>query len=165
MIDEVRVCVEAKINWFNEYFETSNAKTEVHEYFKRVIALGEGSKNAVEFEERHQNELAGDMAMLMQKCPPRSRPMTSDEKKQSIDMAKKMMFGGSDNKTVAKGIAKEVASHVAGQAITEAEQELISKNRERMIEDGTFRDYNVATNHTNTIKRAGKLFGKILKKE
>lgn len=161
MKDDVKTCVDAKLHFFDEFYEIPEyVKEEFEAFAKDTEALGESSENAADFENRYMNEgLMGRFGALIPKCTPKAHNMTREEKQHSRDVALNMM---KENKT---DIARDVFEDVADQAAVYGEGELIRMRREKMIEEGTFDDYTRMSNSADAAASAGKfLFGKFKKK-
>lgn len=75
MVDEVKTCVDAKINFFEEYFSVpDDLKSEMDMFIKDTQALGEQCSSASEFEQQFStSELLNRFNTLVSKCTPKAK--------------------------------------------------------------------------------------------
>ena len=142
MKDDVKACVDARVNFFAQYVEVSDAlRPEVDDFIRRVTELGENAQDAAAFEAAFASGgLSDAFNGLIPRCTPKPYTMTQEDKARAKATAKEMLF--SDK----KGLAKDMASEALDTARVYGEQEMLSRRRKAMIESGTFRDYTVMTN-------------------
>lgn len=147
MVDEVKTCVDAKINFFEEYFSVPNdLKSEMDMFIKDTQALGEQCSSASEFEQQFStSELLNRFNTLVSKCTPKAKKMTKEEKKQSVKIAKDILY---ENRAE---IAKDALKDTANRIINDKRDEMLTKNREKMIEEGTYADYTIRRNKIKSI--------------
>lgn len=167
MKEDIKACVDARLNMFRDYLEVPENIAEEHRSFvERMLSLADKSPDAAEFERRFQAEgFQDEFNSIVTKCIPKAVQMTAQQKKESRSMAKEMLFGTDDNAGAAKSFAGMVLKDVADIATTELKQEALSQNRKRMIEKGTFDDYTRASNTFDNAVSAGKLIGKLFRKK
>ena len=148
MVDEVKTCVDAKINFFEEYFSVpDDLKSEMDMFIKDTQALGEQCSSASEFEQQFStSELLNRFNTLVSKCTPKAKKMTKEEKKQSVKIAKDILY---ENRAE---IAKDTLKDTANRIINDKRDEMLTKNREKMIEEGTYADYTIRRNKINSIR-------------
>lgn len=148
MVDEVKTCVDAKINFFEEYFSVpDDLKSEMDMFIKDTQALGEKCSSASEFEQQFStSELLNRFNTLVSKCTPKAKKMTKEEKKQSVKIAKDILY---ENRAE---IAKDTLKDTANRIINDKRDDMLTKNRERMIEEGTYADYTIRRNKINSIR-------------
>ena len=148
MVDEVKTCVDAKINFFEEYFSVpDDLKSEMDMFIKDTQALGEKCSSASEFEQQFStSELLNRFNTLVSKCTPKAKKMTKEEKKQSVKIAKDILY---ENRAE---IAKDTLKDTANRIINDKRDEMLTKNREKMIEEGTYADYTIRRNKINSIR-------------
>ena len=148
MVDEVKTCVDAKINFFEEYFSVpDDLKSEMDMFIKDTQALGEQCSSASEFEQQFStSELLNRFNTLVSKCTPKAKKMTKEEKKQSVKIAKDILY---ENRVE---IAKDTLKDTANRIINDKRDEMLTKNREKMIEEGTYADYTIRRNKINSIR-------------
>ena len=148
MLDEVKTCVDAKINFFEEYFSVpDDLKSEMDMFIKDTQALGEKCSSASEFEQQFStSELLNRFNTLVSKCTPKAKKMTKEEKKQSVKIAKDILY---ENRAE---IAKDTLKDTANRIINDKRDDMLTKNRERMIEEGTYADYTIRRNKINSIR-------------
>ena len=148
MLDEVKNCVDAKINFFEDYFSVpDDLKSEMDMFIKDTQALGEKCSSASEFEQQFStSELLNRFNTLVSKCTPKAKKMTKEEKKQSVKIAKDILY---ENRVE---IAKDTLKDTANRIINDKRDEMLTKNREKMIEEGTYADYTIRRNKINSIR-------------
>ena len=148
MVDEVKTCVDAKINFFEDYFSVpDDLKSEMDMFIKDTQALGEKCSSASEFEQQFStSELLNRFNTLVSKCTPKAKKMTKEEKKQSVKIAKDILY---ENRAE---IAKDTLKDTTNRIINDKRDEMLTKNREKMIEEGTYADYTIRRNKINTIR-------------
>ena len=148
MVDEVKTCVDAKINFFEDYFSVpDDLKSEMDMFIKDTQALGEKCSSASEFEQQFStSELLNRFNTLISKCTPKAKKMTKEEKKQSVKIAKDILY---ENRAE---IAKDTLKDTANRIINDKRDDMLTKNRERMIEEGTYADYTIRRNKINSIR-------------
>ena len=148
MLDEVKNCVDAKINFFEDYFSVpDDLKSEMDMFIKDTQALGEKCSSASEFEQQFStSELLNRFNTLISKCTPKAKKMTKEEKKQSVKIAKDILY---ENRAE---IAKDTLKDTANRIINDKRDDMLTKNRERMIEEGTYADYTIRRNKINSIR-------------
>ena len=148
MVDEVKNCVDAKINFFEDYFSVpDDLKSEMDMFIKDTQALGEQCSSASEFEQQFStSELLNRFNTLVSKCTPKAKKMTKEEKKQSVKIAKDILY---ENRAE---IAKDTLKDTANRIINDKRDEMLTKNREKMIEEGTYADYTIRRNKINSIR-------------
>lgn len=148
MLDEVKNCVDAKINFFEDYFSVpDDLKSEMDMFIKDTQALGEKCSSASEFEQQFStSELLNRFNTLVSKCTPKAKKMTKEEKKQSVKIAKDILY---ENRAE---IAKDTLKDTANKIINDKRDDMLTKNRERMIEEGTYADYTIRRNKINSIR-------------
>ena len=112
MVDEVKTCVDAKINFFEEYFSVpDDLKSEMDMFIKDTQALGEQCSSASEFEQQFStSELLNRFNTLVSKCIPKAKKMTKEEKIQSI------------RKMLQRGDTYEDISEITGKTTLEIEE-------------------------------------------
>ena len=161
MTDDVKKCIDLRIDYLHQYFTIpQNIEPEINCFIKNMADLGEQCTDAAEFEQRFSAEgLSNQFNAILPKCTPRPVRMTKEHRKHSREVAKEMLRENRGE------IIRDVIKDTADYARLEAESEFYARNRERMIENGTFDDY---TRSVNAADAAGRLFrflgGKFRKK-
>ena len=148
MVDEVKTCVDAKINFFEEYFSVpDDLKSEMDMFIKDTQALGEQCSSASEFEQQFStSELLNRFNTLVSKCTPKAKKMTKEEKIQSMKITKDILYENRDE------LAKDALKEASNRIINDKRDEMLTKNREKMIEEGTYADYTIRRNKINSIR-------------
>ena len=85
--------------------------------------------------------------------------MTKEEKIQSMKITKDILYENRDE--LAKNALKEASNRI----INDKRDEMIEKNRKRMIENGTYDDYTITRNKIEIIKDAGSFLGNLFRKK
>ena len=161
MLEEVKKCVDTKINFFDEYFTIpQNMQIEFNRFCEKITTLGEQCGSATEFEEKFVSTgLSDQFNAILPKCTPKSRKMTSEEKQQSKKLVKEMI---SENK---KEILTDALTDAAERVGTATKDELLKKSREKMIEDGSYADYTITKNRFEDAGRLVNFFKNKFKKQ
>ncbi len=151
MTEDVKACVDARVNFIGEYLTVPDElKDEVNSFIADITALGNSSGNAADFESKFVSSgLMDRFNSLIPRCPQKPREMTKEEKAQSKEIAKEMGFN-------AKDIAKQAGEDALESLSLEAERMARRHRREEMVEAGVYDDYTRASNVVDDTKR---LFG------
>ena len=161
MVDEVKKCVDAKINFFEEYFSVpDDLKSDMEILIKDTQDLGEKCSSASEFEEQFStSELLNRFNKLISTCTPKAKKMTKEEKKRSVKIAKEIL---NENK---EELAKDALRETTNRIINDKRDDMLAKRRERMIEDGTFDDYTIMRNKVDGLSDIVHFIGNIFRKK
>ena len=149
MRDDVLVSVKAKTDFFGEYFEIPDETVPEYKGFvSDVFELGERSVSPQQFESEFVSTgLSDRFNSLIAKCRPKARDMTAEERAESKRLAKEMLHD--------RSTAKRITDTVLDSAKTDARGALHRITRQKMINDGTFRDYTVTSNRVDTARQIG----------
>lgn len=149
MREDVLVSVKAKTDFFKEYFDIpGEAVPEYKRFVSDVYELGERSGSPQQFESDFVSTGLGErFNSLIAKCRPKARAMTAEERAESKRLTKEMLRD--------KSTAKHITDTVLDSAKTDARGALHRITRQKMINDGTFRDYTVASNRVDTARQIG----------
>lgn len=149
MRDDVLVSVKAKTDFFGEYFEIPDETVPEYKGFvSDVYELGERSVSPQQFESEFVSTgLSDRFNSLIAKCRPKARDMTAEERAESKRLAKEMLHD--------RSTAKHITDTVLDSAKTDARGALHRITRQKMINDGTFRDYTVTSNRVDTARQIG----------
>jgi len=157
MKEDVKVCVDSRINFFYEYFDIPESlKFEIEVLFDDVNILAEKCKTVNDFEERFISDgLSVRFNDCLSKCTPKQKTITKAEKKSSVRIAKEIILNDKEN------IAKDVLKDVTNRMFNDTKDEMITESRERMIEEGTLADHTIKKNFIRSVgsllKRKHKL--------
>lgn len=149
MRDDVMVSVKAKTDFFGQYFDVpGDVRPELDRFVSDVYELGERSASSQQFESAFVSTgLSDRFNSLIAKCTPRARAMTAEEKAESKRLVRESLA------------SRDTAGHIAGDVLdgvqTDARSALHRITRQKMIHDGTFRDYTVASNRVDSARRIG----------
>lgn len=158
MVDDVKKCVDARVGFFAQYFDIpQQMQEEVDSFIRDTNALGEKCADAGQFEaEFAATGLSDRFNAILPRCTQKQRKMTKEEKQASRKIAKEILY---ENR---QDLAKSALDDAMQWVRVEAEDELTTRNRERMIEEGTFDDYTIAHNIGDTV---GSLLGGLFRKK
>lgn len=152
MIDEVKNCVNARANYFEEYFSVPDQlRGEINSFIQDAEALGNLCGSAAEFEQTFVSSgLSDRFNALIAKCTPKARKMTKEEKQHSMSVAQDILYEQRGE------LAKDAATEVVGGFISKKRDERIEESHRQMIEDGTHAAFTI---RRNRIQDAGRLLG------
>ena len=129
-------------------------------FIKDTQALGEQCSSASEFEQQFSaSELLNRFNTLVSKCTPKAKKMTKEEKIQSMKITKDILYENRDE------LAKDALKEASNRIINDKRDEMIEKNRKRMIENGNYDDYTRTRNNIEIIKDAGNFLGNLFRKK
>ena len=143
MTDEVKKCVDIRINFFDEYFAIpENMQNEVDAFIADITLLGNCCNSATEFEEKFVSEgLSDRFNAILPKCVQKPVKMTKDQKKQSRKIAKEILAENKDE------LVDDALTYVANRGMNDLRDKAIAISREKMIEEGTMSDYTIRKNY------------------
>ena len=149
MTNDVKVCVDAKVNFFEQYFTVpAGVQGKLDEFIKDTNALGEQCDSATQFDEAFVNNgLSDKFNGLIAQCVPKAHKMTKEEKKESRRIGKQILKESDTN------IVKNVIQDAVEIGSMKAEGEVIQKTRDKMIEEEVFDDYTRTMNFIDFLKR------------
>ena len=157
MIEEVRLCVEARTEFFGKYMSVpSTLQPEVNCFRERITALGEGSTNAAEFEQQFQNTgLSEVFNSLVTRCTPQPYQMTQEDKAHARQVAREIF--AEDKSRILKDAGEDLLESVE----MKLESDLRTQRIRQMSEAGVLDDY---TKASNVIEDAG-ILARLFKKK
>lgn len=157
MIEEVRLCVEARTEFFGKYMSVpSTLQPEVNRFRERITALGEGSTNAAEFEQRFQDSgLSEVFNNLVTRCTPQPYQMTQEDKAYARQAAREIF--AEDKSRILKDAGEDLLESVE----MKLESDLRTQRIRQMSEAGGLDDY---TKASNVIEDAG-ILARLFKKK
>lgn len=157
MLDDVRKNIDLKLNVFEEYFDVPDEyQSEMEGLVNDMNSLGEECQDTVEYERRYAAEgLMERYNALFPHCIPKKHKMTKAEKRSSMEKTAEML--NDDKNNIITSELKDAKDMI----LTDIKDDLIAKNRERMIENETFDDY---TRMSNAVEDTGRLLGFLGKK-
>ena len=161
MNDYVKQCVNARVDFFDKYYTVpTDLKPEVEAFINEINKLGDAATDAVDFENKFaSSELSKRFNNLLTQCVPKAYNMTNEEKQHSKETAKEIFK--EDRSRIIKEAAEEAVEH----ATIMANEELIAKRRESMIEEGVFDEYTRASNAADIITESGSFLKNLFKKK
>ncbi|MBR3003662.1 MAG: hypothetical protein IKH67_01170 [Lachnospiraceae bacterium] len=153
MLDEVRACVEAKINSVETYLDVPAGGLD--SFKAELMAFAEPFSNATAFETAFaQSPLNQQFMGFYTKFPPKPYTMTAEDKA-FVRQTTKEMF--EENKSQ---IVQDALADAADAAMLEAKSAARTARRQAMIEAGVFDDYTRASNKVDDVKILAGLFRK-----
>lgn len=159
MIEEVKICVDEKIKFFDNYFSVpDDLQADLNLFINDTINLGERCSSASEFEQQFSTSgLLDRFNTLISKCIPKAKKMTKEEKKQSIKITKDILYENREE------LAKDALKDTTNRIINDKRDEMLDENRKRMIEEGTYADYTIMKNNMERINGIGNFLGNIFR--
>lgn len=156
MIEEVRLCVEARTGFFGKYMSVpSTLQPEVNRFLERITVLGEGCSNAAEFEQQFQNTgLSEVFNSLVTRCTPQPYQMTQEDKAHARQVAREMFAEDKER------ILKEAGEDLLESVEMKLESDLNTQRIRQMSEAGVLDDYTKASNLVEDVGILGRLFRK-----
>ena len=153
MIDEIQKCVDAKVNFFDQYYTIpQEVQGEVDAFISETSLLGNSCNSATEFEEKFVSSgLSAKFTAILPKCTPKSVKMTKEQKQYSRKVAKEIIMENKDEL-----IVDNILEHVETDIRVGVRGYVARESRERMIEDGTFAEHTITK---NIIEDTGRLAG------
>ena len=143
MTDEVKKCVDIRINFFDEYFTIpEDMQNEVQAFIADITLLGNSCNSATEFAQKFVSEgLSERFNAILPKCIQKPVKMTKEQKKQSRKIAKEILAENKDE------LVDDALTYVAYRGMNDLRDKAIAISREKMIEDGTMSDYTIRKNY------------------
>lgn len=143
MIDEIKKCVDARVNFFDEYYTIpQEVQGEVDTFISETNLLGNSCNSATEFEEKFVSTgLSDKFTAILPKCTPKSVKMTKEQKQYSRKVAKEIIMENKDEL-----IVDNILEHVERDVRVGVETYVATESREQMIENDTFADYTITNN-------------------
>ncbi len=161
MQQDVLVCVNARLDFFEKYYSVPEAmKPEVDRFVARLNELAERSADAVSFEaEFASSGLSAEFNALLPRLTPVAQKMTAEQKAYSKQVRTEVLGQTPEQ------LAKDIVNDVADTIMVEAEEELIARRRREMTEAGVFDDYTRATNLVEDVGIVGRFFKSLFGKK
>ena len=157
MTAEVKKCVDARLNLFEQYYTVpASLQGEVDAFTAAINRLGEASSSAAEFESAFAiSPLQQQFNAILPRLSPKPYKMTQEDKANSRRVMKDILR--EDKEQIVSGAVMDAANTVK----IEAESAAISQAREAMIQNDTLDDF---TRASNMVQDAKNLFGFLGKK-
>ena len=154
MQQDVLVCVNARLDFFEKYYSVPEAmKPEVDSFVAELQELGEHCTDAASFESAFASSgLSARFNALLPRLTPVAQKMTAEQKAYSKQVRTEVLGQTPEQ------LAKDIVNDVADTIMVEAEEELIARRRREMTEAGVFDDYTRATNLVEDVGIVGKFF-------
>ena len=161
MDENIRQCINSRVDFFDKYYTVpEELKAEVEKFICEINQLGNSASNAVDFENKFASSgLSERFNGLLIRCIPKPYNMTNEEKRRSKQTAKEIF------KEDRSRIVKEAVADAVDYTAIMAQEELIAKSREAMIEADVFDEYTRATNAIDMITESGNLLKSLFRKK
>lgn len=161
MDNAIAQCIRTRADFFEQYYIVPEAvRPELEAFFRQLEQLGEVSVDAVDFEARFAAAgLQEQMNQLLVHCTPKPYQMSRQDK-QTVQETKKQLFREDRSR-----ILKEAAQDALDHASVAAEEELIARRREMMIDAGVFDEHTRASNAVDMAKEVGGMLKGLFKKK
>ena len=156
MIEEVRICVSARTDFFGKYVVVPPAlQPELDIFLEKINALGENCTNAAEFEQQFQaSGLMDIFNSLVTRCTPQAYQMTAEDKAYSRQVAKEIFTEDKDR------ILKEAGQDLLESVEMKVESDLRAERIKRMSDAGVLDDYTRTSNVVEDVGILARLFKK-----
>lgn len=152
MRDDVKACVEARVNFFSQYYDVpADVQPEVDVFVTLVTALGEKSVDAASFEVEFVSlGLSEKFNSILPKCFPKAVPVSAEY--QVYTEKVQAEFKEERKKQFADTLINDVTDSVT----MRAESDAMQARRRAMSDAGVLDEY---TKATNAVEDAGRLAG------
>lgn len=153
-------CIKTRTDFFETYYTVpENARDEVARFAEELTRLGEVSADATDFEARFA---AGGMqerfVALLARCQPKPYTMTDGERAHAEQTARQMAQEDRGRRL------RQAGEEALDYASVMAQEELIARGREAMIEAGVHDEYTRATNAADVARSAQNLLKGLFRK-
>ena len=154
MIEEVRICVSARTDFFEKYVAVPPAlQPELDIFLEKINALGENCTGAAEFEQQFQaSGLMDIFNSLVTRCTTQAYQMTAEDKAYSRQVAKEIFAEDKDR------ILKEAGQNLLESVEMKVESDLRAQRIREMSDAGVLDDYTRATNVIEDVGILTRLF-------
>ena len=161
MREDVKACVEARVNFFGQYYEVPpTVQPEVDAFVAQVQELGEQSADAQQFEAAFASTgLSDRFNAILPKCTPKAFEATAEQKEYSKQVRREMW---EEQKAQ---IGQDILDDVTESAMMRAESDAQQQTRRAMSEAGVLDDYTRASNAVEYATEAGGFLAKLFKKK
>ena len=160
MDSSVKMCVDARLSMFSQYYEVpANVAPDVEAFCRELTALGESSPDVASFEAAFASKGFSDrFTALLSVCVPKPYQMNAQEQAYADETAREIFEEDRER------IEKELVEDAADTVQVKLDSDLRSVKRKIMIEAGVMDEYTKISNITEDIGIVGKglksLFGK-----
>ena len=157
MLNDVKVCVDARVNFFSQYYDIPvDVQPEVDAFITEVTALGENSTDVSAFEtEFVSSGLSDRFISILPMCTPKAVPVAQEYVDYQRQSEREML---SERKSQ---IFDTVVSDVTESVTMRIESDAISARNRAMSEAGMLDEYARASNVIDDSRSLlGKLFGR-----
>lgn len=156
----VKMCVDARLSMFSQYYEVpANVAPDVEAFCRELTALGESSPDVASFEAAFASKGFSDrFTALLSGCVPKPYQMNAQEQAHAEETAREIFEEDRER------IGKELVEDVADSVQVKLDSDLTAAKRRIMTEAGVMDEYTKISNITEDIGIVGKglksLFGK-----
>lgn len=156
----VKMCVDARLNMFSQYYTVpENVAADVEAFCQELIALGESSPDVAAFEAAFASKgFSNRFTALLSVCVPKPYQMNAQEQAYARETAREIFEEDKGR------IKKELIEDVVDTGMVKLDSDLRSVKRKILIETGAMDEYTKISNIAEDIGITGKgfkgLFGK-----
>lgn len=156
----VKMCVDARLNMFSQYYTVpENVAADVDAFCRELTILGESSPDVAAFEEAFASKgFSNRFTALLSVCVPKPYQMNTQEQAHARETAREIFEEDKDR------IKKELVEDVADTVQVKLDSDITAAKRKIMIEAGVMDEYTKISNITEDIGIVGRglksLFGK-----
>lgn len=156
MVDEVKTCVSARIDFFGRYMAVPpQLQPELMAFTEKINDLGESCSNAAEFEKQFQTSgLMDAFNGLITRCSPLAYQMTAEDNAKSRQVAKEIFREDKDR------ILKDAGEDLLESLEMKVESDVRAQRIHQMSEAGVLDNYTRATNLVEDVGILARLFRK-----
>lgn len=157
MTEEVKLCVNARTEFFGKYMTVPPAlQPELDSFLERITALGETSANAAAFEQQFQaTGLMDTFNSLVTRCTPQTYRMIQEDKAYSRQVAKEIF--AEDRGRILKEAGLELLESVE----MKVESDFNAERIRQMSDAGVLDEYTKASNAVEDAGIIARFFKKL----
>ena len=161
MKQDVKQCVDARLNFFEQYYTVpEEMANEVESFSQEVLSLAEKCDDSIKFEAEFASKgLSEKFNSLIMRCTPKPYEMSAEEKTASKEVRKELF---EENKGQ---LAKDIVNDITDSVVMYAESEASSRMRRQMADEGVLDDYTRASNAVEDAGWLARSIGKFFKKK
>ena len=154
MREDVKACVDARVNFFDTYYTVpADVQPEVDSFVQMVTDLGERSTDATAFEAEFVSlGLSDKFNSILPKCSPKAVQVSQEYQDYSANIQKE--FKEERKKQFADTLLNDVEESV----MMRAESDAMQANRRAMADAGVLDEYTKITNATEDVGRLAGFF-------
>ena len=154
MRDDVKRCVDMRVNYFADYFTIpQELQGEMDAFISELELLGEQCKDATEFEAKFvELGLSDQFNGIIPRCTPKPVKITKEDRRNMWKKTKEMVR--ENKKELIQSEAETVGKHI----LSEVSLDLYEKKCDEMEEKGTYDDHKKSLDKVRTVEHIADLF-------